>query len=268
MNRILLLISVFLILNINLSYADDGARLIGARSAALGESAIALNDFWSAINYQSGLALLDQINIGITAKNRFSIKELSAYGLAINIPTKNAGFGFSISQYGTTNYSETILGIGYGMKLGSKFVLGVQMNYIGLKQGAGYPSISTLFIEGGFQYQLNQDLNIVGHIFNPGLSSNRTFYVAEIYQLGFSYQAHNNAVFLMSIKYHSLQKISLHTGIEFKFKTFRARLGYASKAETFTFGLGYYFKNLSVDISSSIHSYLGKSPQISLCYEF
>lgn len=268
MNRILLLISVFIFLNISFIYADDGSRLIGARSSALGESALAVNDFWAAINFQAGLALLDKINVGITAENRFSIKALNTYGLAINIPTKNAGFGFSFSQFGTINYSETILGIGYGMKLGSKFALGVQMNYFGLKQGAGYTSKSYFYIEGGFHYQLSPELNILGHIFNPGISSNNTFYLAEIYQLGFSYQAHNNALFLMSIKYHSLWQISLHTGIEFKFKSIRARLGYASKAENFTFGLGYCFKNLSVDISSSIHSYLGNSPQISLCYEF
>ena len=89
MNKAIFLISVCLILTRSHAYAQEETRLIGARSSALGESAIAINDFWAAINFQAGLALLDKINIGITAENRFSLKELNTYGLAINIPTNN-----------------------------------------------------------------------------------------------------------------------------------------------------------------------------------
>ena len=248
--------------------AANGGSLKGARSAALGESGIALNGFWSAINNQAGLACLDKIHIGLSTENRFLIKELSTYSLAFNIPTNNAGFGFNFTRFGSIHYKETTMGIGYGMKLGSSFYIGIQLNYFGLKQGNGYGSISSFYFEGGFQYKINPKLKMLAHIFNPAIYTNKTLELAEIYQMGFSYQAHNQVLLLMSYKYHSVWQFSVHTGIEFKFKSISARLGYGSKPQKFTFGLGYCYKRIQIDISSSIHSMLGNSPQISLIYGF
>jgi len=252
----------------NTTYASNGTSLIGARSAALGESGIALNDFWSAINNQAGLALLDKINVGLSVENRFLIKELNTYGLAFNIPTNNAGFGFTFTRFGSTFYNETTIGIGYGMKLGRNFTIGIQLDYFSLKQANGYGGKSSYYFEGGFHYKISNELKMLGHIFNPAIHSDKTIEIPEIYQLGFSYKIHNQASLLTSIKYHSVWQISIHTGIEFQFQSLRARLGYASKPEKFTFGLGYCYKKLCIDISSSIHSVLGNSPQISLSYGF
>lgn len=249
-------------------FAANGTSLKSTRSVALGESGIALDDFWSAINNQAGLALLDKINVGLSTENRFLIKELSTYSLAFNIPTNNAGFGFNLSRFGSTFYNETSIGVGYGMKLSRNFSIGIQLDYFSIKQANGYGAKTSYYFEGGFHYKVSSDLKIAAHFFNPAISSDNIIEVAEIYQLGLSYQLQDQALLLMSIKYHSVWQLSIHTGIEFQIQSLRARLGYASKPEKLTFGLGYCYKRLSIDISNSIHSSLGNSPQISLSYGF
>lgn len=257
---------LIVLLALTISYSH-GQNLNSARSASLGNSGIALNDFWTAIHYQAALPTLDKTHVGINILSNSISADLNQYQLAFNIPTNNAGFGFSASKFGNGNYNETQLNVGYGKKLSEEFSAGIQLCYFGVNQAINNGNSSNFYFKVGFRYLLQSNLIIAAHITNPGKLSKDLVEISEAYKLGFCYEFHENSSILLDFNYHSIWKLSIHTGLEIHIRSLDFRIGYASKPEKFCIGIGINYKNLRLDLSNAIHAELGNGPQLSLTYK-
>ncbi len=243
---------------------------LGARSSALGNSSISMCDFWSQFNNQAGLANNSSFQIGSSYENRFLLKSLSVKSIGAIIPVNNGNFGINIIHFGDVNYNEINFGLAYGRKLGKHLSVGIQFDYFTIHQGYDYGSKSKLTFEGGFIYTVDEKIKIGGHLYNPQFksNSNNEAILPEIYRLGLEYSIHKDLIGYFEVKNQSELGSSLHFGMEYIYKSFSFRVGYSSNPDQFTFGLGIQKKNLMLDISSSLHSVLGYSPQLSLVYIF
>jgi len=243
---------------------------LGARSTALGNSSITLTDFWSQYNNQAGLANNSNFKIGSSYENRFLLKSLSIKTIGVLIPVVKGSFGLNIIHFGDPNYNEMNIGLGYGRKLSKNLSVGIQFDYFTVKQGNDYGSKSTITFEGGFIYTVDEKIKIGGHLYNPHFKSNTDNHaiLPEIYRLGLEYLINKDLTAYFEAKNQSDLGSSLHFGIEYIYKSFVFRSGYASNPDQFTFGFGFHKKQLSLDFSSTIHSVLGYTPQLSLIYTF
>lgn len=244
---------------------------LGGRSAALGFTSITLNDFWSAINNQAGLALINKISVGVFVENKFLLKSLNTKSFAVVKPFSNGGIAIAITQFGETSYNETMISASYGLKLSKELSVGIQLFRFSINQSE-YSNPAEIFsFQGGFIYNRDDRMRIAFHIFNPKMiiKSKNKMDLPEIVKFGFSYHLSETLQAFIEVQSHSSLGNGLNSGIEYHDPHNLAfRIGYSSINEKLTFGIGLKIKNLTFDIASSMHSILGYSPQLSLTYQF
>ena len=148
-------------------FAGSDNYSIGARSAGLGNASVTLTDPWSVYHNQAGLARLDKISFGIDYSNRFSLSELSTKSLVAGIPTNFGVVGVSFSYFGYSLYNNSKVGLAYARSFGDNFSAGLQFNYMSTRLGENYGEKGSMTIEAGVLAQLNKNLSVGAHIFNP-----------------------------------------------------------------------------------------------------
>ena len=242
----------------------------GGRSSALGNACITHSDFWAQFNNQAGLANNNKIRVGSYYENRFMTQALSVKTMGILIPVKKGSFGLNLTHFGESNYYEMNIGLAYGRKLSESLSVGLQFDYFSIHQGQDYGSKDKITFEGGFIYHVDEKIKIGGHLYNPLIKSknDQDLELPEIYRLGLEYKISKDLNGFFEARNQSDYGSSLHFGLEYLFNCFSFRAGYASKPDIFTFGVGIEQKHFQLDFSSSLHSVLGYSPQVSLVYVF
>ncbi len=263
-------IIAFLLFFPSLTFAGLPKNGLGGPSSAMGNSSITLTDFWSQFNNQAGLAGNTSFALGTSYENRFLLKSLSIKSLGFLIPVNNGSFGFNIIHFGDANYNEINIGLAYGRKLSKDLSVGIQFDYFSIHQGYDYGSVTKLTFEGGFIYTVDEKIKIGGHIYNPLIKSkiDDIPILPEVYRLGLEYLISKDLTGFFEVKNQSDFGSSLHFGLEYTYKTFAFRAGYASSPAQFTFGLGIQKNQFILDFSSNLHPVLGYTPQLSLVYTF
>jgi hypothetical protein len=90
MNKYYLLFSFLLSFSTHL-FAGNDKNSLGGRSAGMGNASVTFSDGFSVFANQAGLARLQTLDAGLYAENRFMLKDLGMYALAVGIPTKSSG---------------------------------------------------------------------------------------------------------------------------------------------------------------------------------
>jgi len=103
---------------------------VGARSAGIGNSSVALSDVWSLQHNQAGLANQKYLEVGIYANRNNLLSETSQISFAGALPTKFGVFGLTFQQYGFKLYNESKVGIAYSKAFGPNFRAGLMANYL------------------------------------------------------------------------------------------------------------------------------------------
>jgi hypothetical protein len=246
---------------------------IGARSAALGNASVTLADFWSLHNNQAGLALYNQMAVGIYGENRFLIKELTQGAFGFVLPVKKAGvFAINYNYYGFKLYNESKLGLAYALMLGDRISAGVQLDYIRIAQAENYGNANIFTFEFGLRARIIKELVFGVHIYNPvnvKVSKYGTDRVPVIIKAGLSYSFSDKAVVAVETEKDINQKAQFKVGVEYHLvKPVYLRLGLGTNPFNNSFGIGLEFGNFQADISASRHQVLGFSPQVSMMYTF
>ena len=133
MKRSLLLIGVFLFSYQCFSW--DLSGIAGARSNATGSCSVSLSDFWSIQNNPAGMADYRFFSAGLSYENRFFMKELSLYDLALMMPVKIGTIGLSYSRFGFENFNENKLGLAFARAFSPYFKMGLKIDYLWPTQG-------------------------------------------------------------------------------------------------------------------------------------
>lgn len=244
----------------------------GGRSAGMGLSSAAVIDFWSVNNNQAGMAFYNKTAAGIYFENRFLIKELGTQTGAFTLKTKYGVLGTTVSYSGDANYSTTKAGLAYALKFGNHFSAGIQLDYIGTKLGEDYGKRNNITFDAGIMVKITEQLTFGAHTFNPmhvQLSEYNNESIPTTLNAGFGY-AFSDKVLLTAEAYKNSEfPMELRTGAEFKLGNVAyARLGLSTNPARYTFGFGVEMKKFTLDLSSSVHSQLGYSPQVSMQIAF
>lgn len=245
----------------------------GARSIGLANSSVTLTDCWGAFHNQAALAWMDQLSVGASYDNRFTIANLSTKGFVFALPLKAGTFAVSGDVFGYSLYNEKKAGIAFAKKLGEKFSAGVQLDYLNtFINDDNYGSHTTFAVEAGLLAEPLKNFRIGFHVYNLSrakLAEYADEKIPTIFRLGASYRfseklswsieeekdIDQNAVFKSGLEYHVVDALYLRGGL-------------ATNPTLFSFGFGLKIGNLMLDIASTYHQVLGFSPAISLTYRF
>jgi len=263
----------FLFFSITLSTLSQVHPQIGARSNALGNSSLCLDDVWSVYNNPGAFGLLKKTSLGVAAENRFLLKELSSQSLAVGFHTQKSGnFGIQFQQYGYNLYREMNGGFVYGMKLFDNFSAGVSINYHGIFLAENYGSKSTVSAGLGILYSATKNLKIGMRIQNISRTKLIDFNDERLpthFGLGFLYQLSKKALWSLEAEKDLINPLNIKSGIEIQaHEVFAVRLGVNSYPFTTSFGFGLKLKNFQVDAAAQWHTTLGISPSFGLHYSF
>lgn len=267
-NLILLLLLVQLS-----SYATSDNHLSGARSSAMANASVASTDLWANYNNQAALARIDKIQAGVFYENRFQLKDLSTKAISLYVPTKLGGFNLNYSQFGSDLYKERKIGFGYSKALSKHSWASVQLNQILVKLNQTYGEQSRFNFEIGLLAEIFQDFFLGFHLFNPSQEKFETMYFNEaipsIARLGFSWHLSDETLLNAEIQKDFDHDIRLKFGTEHEIldKLF-IRLGVSNHPNQISFGLGYQYKSIKMNLAYSKHQNLGYTPSIDLNFSF
>lgn len=256
-------------------YPANENTSIGARANGMGNVSVAVADFWSLYNNQAIMPFYGKMAAGIYYDNRYLLKETSTAVLGGTFPLKNGSdvFGFSLSHYGGGNFGEMKAGFAYSKSFASVFAFGLQFDYLlDYFKDAVYGKRSGFTFETGLYGQITKNFSLGFHVYNPArlkmVSYNGiTEYIPTILRLGLSVRFKEKCVAGLEVEKNLDAKMQVHTGVEYAvMKYLVLRGGVRFPDFSFSLGFGTQWKGLSVDFSSSYHSYLGYSPQLALVY--
>ncbi len=252
--------------------ASNGNYPAGARSAALSNASVTLADGWCTFNNQAGLGFLKSPVFGFHFENRFLVKELSAQAGTFAMPFKPGALAISYRFFGYSKYYESKFGLAYGMKFTNRFAAGVQINYLQTHIAEGYGNSNALAAEFGLLAQPIDNFYVGAHIFNPTMTRHNGLpeeIIPTVFRLGFSYVFDGKATILFETEKDLVLKPAYKGGIEVKaVGNLFLRGGFSTGYEQYSFGLGYKYKKVIVNMAFSRHYVLGFTPYASIEFEF
>ena len=247
-----------------------GQDALGARAAAMSGSALVLEDAWACFHNQAALASVEGFSAGVFYQNRFMLGELSDRGMAAALQVGQGAFGVSYTSFGYNAFLRSKAGLGYGMKLGENFSIGVQANLHSIRISEGYGNRQSVSVEGGFLYKMNQHLHLAFHLFNVNRAPLADFNNEKIpgsFKLGAGYWFSDRVLLSAQVNKPSDSDAYLSSGIEYQFpKNLIVRAGIRTGVESVSFGFGWNFGRWQLDAASVYHQVLGFSPQLSLVF--
>jgi len=243
---------------------------IGGRSAGMGNASVTLNDLWAIHNNQAGLAGIKNISAGIYYENLYGLKELGLKAGVVELPTKSGVFGLSMSYFGYSQYNESKIGLAYAKSLGTKFSVGVQLDYLGIHIGENYGNTSAVAAEIGLLYKISKKLNIGAHIYNPTrakIANYNNERVPTVFRLGLSYIFSDKVIVAAETEKDIQYNAAFKAGIEYHpVKQFYFRAGISTDPVLDAFGFGLELKNFNLDFAATYHQTLGFTPQVSIIF--
>lgn len=269
MNRNYSFCLFLLFLTVNLLAGND-KNTLGGRSSGMGNASVTFSDGFSVFANQAGLARLETLDGGLYAENRFMLKDLGMYALAVGIPTKSSGtFGVGVSHFGNDAYNEQQVSLGYGRLLFKKLSIGAALefrNYSVAEQGS-----KPIFTFGvGFLYNLNAKLAIGAHIYNPinwKLTDSDEDVAASIIKLGASFVPSDRITIVAEAEKNIDKAMQFKAGLEYKLiSKLYLRAGFGTQPSATSFGIGLNLSSIKIDVASSFHPTLGYSPSVSISF--
>ena len=268
MKRFFIILILYLL--INRCQAVDLTRVVGGRAAGMGRTAVCERGLWALQNNPAGLAYLKGWHFGIYYENQWMLKETAYKTGGVTRAIDGIGcLGLSASQFGGSDYSENKFGIAYARDFGPYLQLGIQFDYLLLHWGENYPNRGAPGFELGAQSQVTERLRLGAYLFNPipfKLKTMNEDRLSIVMRFGLAYQLADNFISQCELEKNSEQTgMQLRCGLEYiVFNAFSLRAGAQYNPNLLSFGAGYEFKHVQVDVAAQLHQLLGASIQIGI----
>lgn len=244
-----------------------GARMIGLAGA---NTAIR-KDVWAGYNNPASVAGIDKYAFGAGFERRFLLQELQYGQLACAIPVQKATFIGTASTFGFDLYRETSASIGYARSFYEKYHAGASLQIHNTAIGENYGSAYAYTLQLGTQINLSEKIVLGADVYNLTRSSiGRQFKerIPTVYSLGVSYQPNTKCIITTMVDKDVDFKPRLRGGVEYTFaKIISARIGASTNPDMVYAGLGFFHKGFGLDFAMSYHTYLGFTPNLSLCLD-
>lgn len=219
---------------------------------------------------QASLAQLKNNAVAVYGERRFLLKELNDYTAVVGLTTHSGNFGLKANYAGFSEYNEAALGLAYGRSLGNKIDIGVQFNYHSIRI-AGYGNTSTIAVEIGTIFHINERLCTGVHIENPvggKFGKDQQEKLSAVYSFGLGYDASEKFLVSAEIQQEEDQPVNVNAGMQYKFlPQLLARIGISSATSSVWLGLGLTIRSFRLDIAASYHPQLGITPGLLLLFD-
>ena len=252
------------------NYAQDEASLIDAVSQGKGGTSVATPSVWSSFSNQGALGCYSSKTIAVHQENRFAIKELNVSGLALTLPTSPGTIGVALVRYGYKSFNETRGILSFGRRLWPSFAAGVAVGIHHLRIGENYGNATTATVEAGILYAPTPELAVGIHLFNPtmekiGHTPGKS--LPSGITAGVDYRLPQGVLTSISATQRNDQKTELNLGFEATLtKQVKLRAGYSSQPDNLSFGFGYEYHTMSLNLAITTNNPLGVSGYISAAY--
>lgn len=242
----------------------------GGRAISMANAVVSIEDEFAFFNNPATASRFKSIKAGLAYENRFLLKELQSQSLAAAIPFGKGVMTLGGHHYGYTQFRSYRAGIGYSMGFSEKFSMGVQLNYLGLMLNQNYGSSSALTADAGWFAEITPKWNIglsVMNIGRAGLSDYENDRYSTAMRLGTSYRFSDRVLISIEGDKDLDNPLRFRGGIEYGIsEDFFLRGGLATNRLEMSFGMGYCFSVLRIDIGSSYDQILGWSPNFSIVF--
>jgi len=250
-------------------HAGNDNYPLGARSAGMATASVMLTDIWASANNQAGLGFLEQPVAALYYENRLNVKNLSLNAATFAIPVQSTTIGLNYRYFGFSKYHESKFGLAIAKSLGEKFALGVQMDFFNTYFAGDYGNVGVLCAEIGLLCKPVENLIVGAHLFNVTRSRQKVNFdeqIPTIMRLGIGYTIQDKAIISIETEKDLRMNAIFKGGVEYSpFGDLFLRCGLSTgMMYQYSFGTGYEWKNLTIDISFTHHKFFGFSPHVSL----
>ena len=243
---------------------------MGARSAALANASVALDDCWAYHHNPGMLGFVTQGAFGVSYENRFFLRELQYQGITFVQPLKVGVLSAGGQYSGFELYRTSRAGMGYSLKLAEFISMGVQVNYLNVRQPAEYGTKHGVSAEFGLAARISKKWLLGASVYNitrARFAAYQDERFATLIRIGARYEISSRLKWLMEFEKDVLFPLKLKGALEYEPLTdFYLRGGVSTAPLEITFGLGYQFKGLRLDLASCFKQILGFSTGVSLHY--
>jgi hypothetical protein len=246
-------------------------RQIGARQAGLAYAGVAINDIWAYHNNPGMLGFLEESSAGVFYENRFFAREFQYQGLVYAQPLKKGVLSFGGQYSGFNLYSTSRAGIGYALALSEKLSMGVQINYMNVRQPSYYGTKHGVSGEFGLGIKVTQKWTVamaINNLTRSNLSSLSNERFETIFRIGALYDLSKRVFVTSELEKDINFPLRIKVGIEYHpVDPFYIRVGAAANATSFAIGLGYSYKSLRIDVGSNYVQPLGFHTALSMHFQ-
>ena len=232
---------------------------------------IAHTNAFSATNSIATSALIERNILGLHYTNYFLFTEVNSVQLSLAQVLDNGTLSYQADYFGINHFNTLKLGIGYAKPFGKHIALGLRLNYhrISLIQEQGK---NVMGFDLGMVYTMNEKIRLATSLRNPikqklEKTLNETLNTEFI--LGGSFLPNDD--FYFSWEFQKDLQLPLRSAIGFSYTLHPkliTRAGISINPILISGGVGIKTSQLQIDVSSSWHTKLGYSPQISISYDF
>lgn len=233
----------------------------------MGRVCIMNSSLWSSFQNQATLALNRSFTFGFSYENRFSIKELGTRSVALVIPAGKTSLGAVYSRFGNSDFRRDMAGVACGLMLGDKIMAGVQADYMSERSFGEYGNIEFITCEAGLVILPSEKVRIGVHFYNPIPSSIRKVQIPQRLRAGAGIDLSKSVFAGAEAEMSTGGKLTIRSGLEYKAAdNLLLRGGFSTENNSFSFGLGYIFKVMHLDIGFSRHEKLGFTTSASVLF--
>lgn len=249
---------------------DPLTQTHGARSQGMGNLRVHNNDLWTVFNNIGGLDRVENSGIAVGYDQRYNLKELGTFSLALANKTSLGTFGFSVSRFGSSLFSQQSIGLGFSQTLGIAS-LGAKLEWF-QTQIEGFGNSGVPVISLGGVAELSPDFYLGAHFSNltrSKISSLSDSRLPSSIQLGARYSPSEYLNLILEVEKDILLDPVTKIGVEYSLKRWiQLRLGVNSNPSRLFFGFGLIHESFRFDYSRGRNQALGSTNHFSLAYVF
>ncbi|MDL2277744.1 hypothetical protein LJC57_04050 [Parabacteroides sp. OttesenSCG-928-G07] len=250
--------------------AVENLRLPGMRSLAVGKNGVVTTNLFNP----SLISLSNQKDIQIQYYNRYGLSELKTIGGSVLYPNNFLPVSFYVSSFGYDEYRESMFRFSAGKRIAERWAAGISVQYAMIQTLLLDERYSCLSTDLGITYLLSDKallgvslLNLPSVSFGDEVSIND--FMNYSFQLGLKWDIMDEMSIIGSLGTEKEKSIRGSLGIEYELlKSFYVRAGINTSPLIPSFGIGYSFSVITVDIAAVSHTVLGISTGISITCSF
>ncbi|MBI9062478.1 MAG: hypothetical protein JEZ14_10860 [Marinilabiliaceae bacterium] len=264
-----LLIGALFFFQTNVCCGQD-VNIIGPQNMALGQIRSLDHSNWAVLTNVANLAFQKKISAGISYQRKFELAVLSSRIATVNFPNKFGVLTGLVLQSGSNESSISRYGLGYSRSFGPKVSAGIQFNYLA-HQIEGAELADAFYASAGVVIKASSSIHLAAFVQNPEQGTIRhyetDYYLPSLFCIGVQWSADPHVLILAELEKELEYPPLYKSGVQFNFKDHVfVRTGISAKPVNFSFGGGFHYKSLVVDVGFVHHAILGLTSSFGLSF--